>query len=400
MARFPKALAGFCLWLPAISAALCQTPPPAPPAQQIEAHARQAQEYLRKSQPALAIGEYNAILKLDPNNIDAQGNLGVTYFFQNDYGNAATHLRAALKLRPTLWKIEALLGMSEKRAGQTAAAQADLEKCFPRLEEEKLRVETGMELAEIYYASSNLDKAAAVVAALRQIAPENTEVLYMAYRIYSDQAGESMLAMAMLAPKSARMHQIMGHEMSRQGNITGAIAHYREAIQLDPKLPGLRFELAEALNLSESPADQEQVEKEYRAALADNPLEEKAEVRLGDIALRAAELEQALEHYRRAVQIQPNDAEACLGIGRVLTQMHKNAEAETYLQRAAQLEPFTAVTHYRLSLVYRAAGRTADAEKELAEFQKLKDMKERLKQVYQEMRLQPVKQERDSEGGK
>ena len=83
-----------------------------------------------------------------------------------------------------------------------------------------------------------------------------------------------------------------------------------------------------------------------------------------------------------------------MGIGQTLTQMHRPAEAEPYLKRAAQFEPFTAVTHYRLSQVYRAAGRTADAQKELAEFQRLKDMKERLKQVYEEMRLQPAKQER------
>ena len=74
--------------------------------------------------------------------------------------------------------------------------------------------------------------------------------------------------------------------------------------------------------------------------------------------------------------------------------MHRTADAEPYLKRAAQLEPFTAVTHYRLSLVYREEGRMADAQKELAEFQRLKDMKDRLKQVYQEMRLEPVKQER------
>jgi len=51
------------------------------------------------------------------------------------------------------------------------------------------------------------------------------------------------------------------------------------------------------------------------------------------------------------------------------------------------------VTHYRLSLVYRASGRIAEAQKELAEFQRLKDRKEQLKQVYEEMRLKPVKQE-------
>ena len=203
-----------------------------------------------------------------------------------------------------------------------------------------------------------------------------------------------MLSVAMLAPKSARMHQMMAQEMARQGNTEGAIAHYREAVKLDPQLPGLRFELAEALNLSASAADQEQVEKEYQAALAENPFDEKAECRLGEIALRASDLDRAAAHYKRALELQPNDADALVGMGRTLTQMHRPADAEPYLKRAAQVEPFTAVTHYRLSQVYRAAGRTAEAQKELAEFQRLKEMKERLKQVYEEMRLQPVKQER------
>jgi tetratricopeptide (TPR) repeat protein len=254
-----------------------------------------------------------------------------------------------------------------------------------------------MELIEIYYGGSNLDKAAGVVGVLRQLAPANTDILYTAYRIYSDLAGETTLAMAMLAPKSARMHQVMAQEMARQGNTEGALAHYREAIKLDPQLPGLRFELAEALNTSASSTDQELAEKEYQAALSQNPFDEKAECRLGEIALRDSDLEKAAAHYKRALELQPNDAEACVGMGRTLTQMHRPAEAQPYLERAAQIEPFTAVTHYRLAQVYRAAGRIADAQKELAEFQRLKDMKERLKQVYQEMRLQPAKPERDAD---
>lgn len=363
-------------------------------------HARQAQEYLSRGQPGLAVEEYNAILKLDPGNLDARGNLGITLFFQGDYANAAPNLRAAVKQRPNLWKIQALLGMAERRLGQVSAAQGDLEKSFPQIQEPKLRIQAGMELVEVYYGAGNLDKAAGVIGTLRQLAPEDTEVLYTAYRIYSDLAGESMLSIAMVAPKSARMHQIMGQEMSRQGNIAGAVAHYREAVKLDPQLPGLHFELAEALNLSNSAADQQEVEKEYRAALAANPFDEKAACRLGDLTLRASDLEQALAYYQRAIELQPNDADACLGLGRVLTQMHRTADAETYLKRAVQLEPFTAAAHYRLALVYRATGRTDEAQKELAEFQRLKDMKERLKHVYEEMRLQPLKPERDSDAGK
>lgn len=384
----------------AVSCVLVGFPPSAfsqvPPnkQQQIEAHSRKAQDFLRQGQPDLAVGEFRAILALDPNNIDARGNLGVTYFFKSDYAKAALELRGAVKLRPSLWKIQALLGLSEKRIGQMAAAQADLEKALPQLQEEKLRIQAGMELIEIYYGAAQLDKAAGIVGTLRQLAPTDPDILYTAYRIHADLAGESMLSMAMVAPKSARMHQMMAQEMARQGNIEGAIAHYREAVKMEPHLPGLRFELAEALNLSSVAADQEQVEKEYQAALADNPFDEKAECRLGEIALRASDLEGALAHYSRAQKLQPNDADASLGVGKTLTQMHRMADAEPYLKRAVELEPFTAVTHYRLSLVYRAAGRNAEAQKELAEFQRLKDMKDRLKQVYEEMRLQPVKQEK------
>ncbi len=386
------AYAGICILGALTMPALAQSV--AGKSQQIELHSRQAQQFLRQGKPDLAVAEFRAILELDPNNVDAHGNLGVTYFFQNDFAKAAPELRSAVKLRPNIWKIQALLGISEKRLGQLAVAQADLEQSFPQLQEEKIRIQAGLELIEILYAESQLDKAAAIAGVLRQLAPADTGILYTAYRIYSDLASESMLAMAMSAPKSARMHQVMAQEMARQGNMEGAIGHYREAVKMEPGLPGLRFELAEALNLSSSPSDQEQVEKEYKAALSDNPFDEKAECRLGEIALRASDLDAALAHYSRALKLQPNDADACLGMGKTLTQMHRPAEAEPYLKHAEQLEPFTAATHYRLSLVYRAAGRAAEAQQELAEFQRLKDMKEKLKQVYQEMRLQPAKQER------
>src|ERR1700683_2373183 len=128
--------------------------------EQIETHSRKAQEFLRTNRPDLAAAEFKAIVDLDPNNLDARGNLGVLLFFQGDYKQAAPELRAALKLQRTLWKIQALLGMSEKRIGQTAAARSDLETSFPELREEKIRVQAGMELIEIYSSASGLAKAA------------------------------------------------------------------------------------------------------------------------------------------------------------------------------------------------------------------------------------------------
>jgi Flp pilus assembly protein TadD len=47
-----------------------------------------------------------------------------------EYTKALAELRAALQLRPDLWKIRALLGMAEKRTGDIAKARADLEQAF------------------------------------------------------------------------------------------------------------------------------------------------------------------------------------------------------------------------------------------------------------------------------
>jgi Flp pilus assembly protein TadD len=220
-------------------------------------------------------------------------------------------------------------------------------------------------------------------------------LLYTSYRIHTDLAGESMLSLSLVAPNSARMHQVMAHELAKQGNSAAAIAQYREAVKIDPNLPGLHFELAEMLNGSSIVKEQDEAEGEYKAALAVNQFDEKSECRLGDIAFRKGNLPQAEEHYSRAIQLQFNDAEASLGLGKTLLAMNQPQQAESPLERAVQLEPTSAVAHFRLSTLYRLTGRSADAKRELEEYQKYKTMKEKLAAIYREMREEPVKTERD-----
>ena len=360
--------------------------------QEIASHARQAQEFLKEHRPDLAIPELRAIVALDPNNVDARGNLGVLLFFQGDYPAAIPQLRAAFRLRPTLWRIEALLGMAERRTGSSKSALADLEKAFPRLQDEKIQIDAGMELIEIHTAAGDLDKAAATVSALRSLYPTNAEVLYASYRIYSDLAGEAMLSLSLVAPTSARMHQVMAHELEKHGDDEAAIRNYREALKLDPKLPGLHFELAEVLNASSVAAEQQEAESEYKAV---NQFDERAEFRLGDISSRRGDMQEAYAHYSRAVQLQPNDAEANISLAKVLMLMNQPDKAEPLLQRALQLDPTSAAAHFRLSTLYRQAGRTADAKRELEEYQKYKQMKEKLENIYHDMRVKPAQQEGD-----
>lgn len=358
------------------------------PREQFNAHAAQAQQYLSTNRPDLAVGEFKVMLAIEPGNLSLRNNLGTLLYFQGDFAAAATELRAVVKGAPSLWKTVMLLGMCEKRLGNAPAARSDLEQAFSQLQDEKLRVQAGLELTEVYYASRDLDKAADVLATLRKLKPDDPNILYAAHRIYSEQADETALSLAIAAPQSAWMQELMGQEMAVQGKNDAAIQHYRDALKLDERVPGLHFELAELLSSSSSPEDKQEAEHQYREALRLNPFDEKSECRLGRIALARSDLKEAQTHYARALQLQPQDAEANLGLGRVLLAMNQPQKAQELLEKAVHLDPTDATAHYHLGTLYRQLGKPDDSHRELAEFQKLKHLKEQLKDVYKGLRLQ------------
>lgn len=365
--------------------------------QKIELYKQHAAEFLRTARPDLAENALREVLAIDPTDVDARANLGVILFFQGDYLKAAPELREALKHEPALWKIQALLGMCEMRIGQPARARADLEKSFPHLKAEKLRLQAGMELVETYYQAGDLERAASTLTILRKLEPEDVNILYMAHRVYMDLADQAMLTVALVAPKSARMQQMMAEQLARHGKIESAIVHFRKALKIDPHLPGVHFELGEEFRNSSIPDHQKLAEQQYKDALAEDPFDEKSECRLGDIDLERSDPKHALGYYSRALKLQPNDFDANLGAGEALIAMGQLERAEPLLVRAIRLDPSDPSAHYRLATLYLRLGRRADADREFARFKTLKDLQERLGDIYQEMSLQPKSEKRVKE---
>jgi tetratricopeptide (TPR) repeat protein len=368
--------------------------------QQIAEHSQKIQQYLQEKKPELAIPELQGLVALDPNNADARGNLGVLLFFKGDCAGATPQLRAATNLRTGLWRVEVLLSICEKRQGDIAAARIDLENTFPHLDDDKLRLEAGMELIEIYSGAGDLDKAAGVVTVLREHDPTNLDVLYAAYRIYMDLAGESMLSLSLVDPDSAQMHQVIAHEEKRQGNNARAIAQYRKAIALDPKLPGIHFELAELLYASQDEKDKKEAEQEYLAALAENHEDQKTVRKLAEIDAQKGNTQQAFAGFTRAVQLQPRDTDAKLGLAKTLIDMNQLDKAQALLAEIVHEEPSNAICHYRLATLYRKIGRMDDAKREVEIYKKYKDMKEKLRVLYKELQIQSEEAPADVQDGK
>jgi Flp pilus assembly protein TadD len=354
---------------------------------ELKRHTDLAQQYISEHKPALAIPELKAIVTLDPENLDAQANLGVLLFFRQEYADATPHLRAALKAQPDLWKIQALLGMSEGQLGQASDSRQDLETAFPHLREEKIKMEVGNALIDSYMSTGDLAEAATVVSSLLKMEPTDTGLLYTAFRVHSDLTDEAILTMAMTAPDSADMHQMMAKVLVREGDSAAAIQNYREAIHINPRVSALHFELAQLLWATETVDGKKEAIAEYKEALDLNPKDEKSECELGKIAAQNGDTAEGFADYSRAVALQPNDAVALAGLAGILVVQQQPAKALPLLERAVQLDPTSVSTHYRLSTLYRNAGRTADAKLELNEYLKYKKMQASLNAIFKQMRL-------------
>jgi tetratricopeptide (TPR) repeat protein len=334
-----------------------------------------------------AIHELNAVLALDPKNVEARGNLGIVQFLQGNLSEANQNLRQALRLQPSLWKAQAILGLCEKAQGRVDTAKTLLEQSVPHLRQDpKLQVRAGLALVEFDYQRRDLEKALGVLSVLQDTDPTNADVLYVLYRIHTDLATQARHTLAMVAPNSARLHQLLAQHLINEGQARKAIMQYREALQIDPHLPGVHFELGEAI-LMDSGVEQgeQEAQKEFEAEITLNPGDAKSECRLGGLFSLHGDTQNAWKHYLRAAELDPNESEAQVGLGKILMSTGHPEDALPRLLAAVRVDPTNAGAHFRLSQLYRQLGRTSEAEKEIATFKELRQAEERLSSAYDQV---------------
>lgn len=366
---------------------------------QVHEHMRRAAVYLKANDMDAAAKEFNAALALDPKNTEAYTNLGVIAFFQHDYQNGARYLRKALAITPSSVKAQALLGMCEKRLGDPSA-RALLEKSFSKLNDKPLRVQVGLELADLYDRAGDPGATAVVMRTLVDIDPDNVNILFMAQRVYSELADDTLNKLAILAPGSARMQQVIAERLINAGDLKGATEHYQKALQIDPRLPGIHFELGESI-LESAPDDaatQAAAQKEFETAIANEGDTAKIESALGGIAVSQSDPDRAFAHYQRAYKLDPNEVQAQLGMAKLLMMQQKPQEAIKYLRAAVESDPLNSETHYRLGLAYRDLKQTEAAEKEMRLFQEIKQAKDRVKDLYRQMNKHPDSSNEETSG--
>jgi tetratricopeptide (TPR) repeat protein len=353
-------------------------------------HLQKAEAYLKANDQVSAAQEFNTVLVLDPRNAEAYANLGVIAFSRHDYRNAAQNLSKALAINPTLETTRGLLGICQARLGDPSARQT-LERAF-RAKDKKLRLQVGLELARLDEQQGDPGATALVMQTLVDLDPDNVDVLFTAQRFYSELADDTLNKLAIVAPGSARMQQVIAERLVNAGDLKGAIDHYKKALQIDPHLPGVQFELGEA-TLETSPHDeatQAEAEQHFEDARTLDGDNAKTECEFGNIAMMQSRMEKAFARYQRAYELNPNEVQAQMGLAKILMFQEKPQEAIKYLRMAVQFDPLNGSAHYQLGMAYRRVQKNDKAQKELHLSQEIKKAKDQVEQLYRQMH-QPVK---------
>ena len=78
--------------------------------------------------------------------------------------------------------------------------------------------------------------------------------------------------------------------------------------------------------------------------------------------------------------------------------MHQPDKARPLLEHALSIDSMNETAHYRLSTLDRQQGKTEEAKQELAQYQKYKDMKTKLRSIFRDMRMK-LDDKPEDEGG-
>jgi tetratricopeptide (TPR) repeat protein len=308
----------------------------------------------------VAIAEFRKVTELEPIFADGLISLGQAYMEKHDFASAITPLKRALDVDSDLAPAHQLLGYALLAQGYAAQA-------IPHLQ--RVQDKTGLGIAQIQ--TGQLPEAVANLQAALAERPNDQDLLYYLGRasgLLSKQSIDTLLA---AYPDSARSHQALAENYFVLRQMPDAEKEYREALRQRPDIPELHLELGEVYAGAFQWA---KAEDEFRAQAKLQPGNAEAAYRLGTALLEQGKAHEARAELLRADKLLPDMPETLYSLGKAASLEGDTATAEKEWARLLSIEketPLAAQAHFGLASIYRKQGKTAAAQHEMQEFQKL-----------------------------
>lgn len=209
-------------------------------------------------------------------------------------------------------------------------------------------------------------------AALRR-EPNNLDALYFLSKLADVLARQEFMALARMAPDSARVHQLQGEGLAAQGKEDEAEREYLAALERRPGTPAIMNALGE-LKRQEKKCNEAQ--EWYAKVLEKSPANYDALYGSGACYLRSGDADKAAPLFRAALTADPSSASARMALGEALLVTGKAAEALPLLEAAAKFDPQLRRLQFLLAKAYLENGREAEAKQAQERYRQLTQQEE------------------------
>lgn len=333
-------------------------------------------EALVDSQPSEAANLYKEALAMKPSWTEGWFYLGASLYQLDRYAEATDAFRHTVALSPGHGTAYAFLGLSEAELDNPDQALADIHKGIELGlgSNEDFQIAVRVKAARILVQSSAFDEA---LVELQPLAALNTNS-----QAVVDTMGLCALTVGAKLSELTRERRAVVSLAGKAAWATvshrpaDAAAAYKELLLQYPNEAGVHY--AHGLYLLET--DLTAALAEFQKEVRNNPSHWPSLIVISSLKLRQGETREAIETMREAMQTVPARfrwlCHAELGRANMTADNLDAAIAE--LKTAARLKPSNPQVHFMLSQAFRRAGRTEDAQKETAEFQKLKVLQDPL----------------------
>jgi tetratricopeptide (TPR) repeat protein len=334
-----------------------------PEVQNLYAQAKAARQ---SGDSATAIEKYRAIIKLAPHLAAAYNNLGMLYFDGHDYAHAIEVLQRGLELNPNMPSTAAMLGMSYFQLGKNEKAEPLLETAL-RANPKDDQVE--MVLVHILINTKKLREATSHLNDFLTRNPKNQEAWYLLGKTYLQLSEDALTKINEIDPDSVVAHEIAGEIDESMHNYDLALVEYKKAIDKAPQMPGTHMHMGDAFwNIGKWQSAQ----TEFRAELANDANNCIARWKLANAILEANDSsDEAFTELNRVIERCPTLMQARVDRARTLVRLGKHAEALPDLLMAENESPREPTIHFLLAAVYRAQGKSAEAQSEMQTYGRL-----------------------------
>jgi protein O-GlcNAc transferase len=327
---------------------------------------------------ALASGDYTAaergfqtIIREQPRNVGALGNLGIVYSRTNRADEAIATYERALRLSPddkVLLLNLGLVYMKQESHQRALPLFARVVAIDPQHQQARQL----LAFCRLY--TGQLTPAIHDLEALHEASPHDEQILFLLALAYLKKGGpeeakatfEQMFELA----GPARAQFLLGRACYEAGLFSPAEESFLEVRRLDPNFPGLHLELAKVYIGQYRTGD---AVRELDVVLKENPNDQDASYFLGSLLVQEARYREAIPYLERARKLKPDSWAAFFYLGKAKLRLQHPAEAVALLRRAVTLNPDKASAYALLGQALEACGRETEASRAFRRVRELDD---------------------------